>query len=44
MPKHMCEYLVSEKVQGHPIATIRQDNAGENKKACDTGSFEGLEA
>ncbi len=28
----MCEYMESEKVQGHPIAIIRQDNAGENKK------------
>jgi hypothetical protein len=30
--KYMCEYMVSENVQGHPIAIIRQDNAGENKK------------
>jgi hypothetical protein len=44
MPIYMCEYMESEKVQGHLIAIIRQDNAGENKKACDTGSFEGLEA
>jgi hypothetical protein len=44
MPKYMCEYIKSENVQGHPIAIIRQDNAGENKKTCDTGSFEGLEA
>ncbi len=29
---YMCEYMESEKVQGHPIAIIRQDNAGENKK------------
>jgi hypothetical protein len=32
MPMYMCEYMESEKVQGHPIAIIRQDNAGENKK------------
>jgi hypothetical protein len=32
MPKYMCEYMESEKVQGHPIAIIRQDNVGENKK------------
>jgi hypothetical protein len=32
MLKYMCEYMESEKVQGHPIAIIRQDNAGENKK------------
>jgi hypothetical protein len=32
MTKYMCEYMESEKVQGHPIAIIRQDNAGENKK------------
>jgi hypothetical protein len=32
MPIYMCEYMESEKVQGHPIAIIRQDNAGENKK------------
>jgi hypothetical protein len=31
MPKYMCEYMKSEKVQGHPIAIIRQDNAGKNK-------------
>jgi hypothetical protein len=29
---YMCEYMESEKVQDHPIAIIRQDNAGENKK------------
>jgi hypothetical protein len=28
----MCEYMESEKVRGHPIAIIRQDNEGENKK------------
>jgi hypothetical protein len=32
MPKYMCEYMESEKVQRHPIAIIRQNNAGENKK------------
>jgi hypothetical protein len=32
MPKYRCEYMESEKVQGHPIAAIRQDNAGKNKK------------
>ncbi len=32
MPKYMCEYMESEKVQGHPIAIIRQDNSGKNKK------------
>ncbi len=32
MPTYMCEYMESEKVQGHPIAIIRQDNAGENKE------------
>jgi hypothetical protein len=32
MPTYMCEYIESEKVQGLPIAIIRQDNAGENKK------------
>ena len=31
MPTYMCEYMESEKVQGHPIAIIRQDNVGENK-------------
>jgi hypothetical protein len=31
MPTYMCEYTESEKVQGHPIAIIRQDNVGENK-------------
>jgi hypothetical protein len=25
IPKYMCEYMESEKVQGHPIAAIRQD-------------------
>jgi hypothetical protein len=29
---YMCEYMENEKVQVHPIAIIRQDNAGENKK------------
>jgi hypothetical protein len=32
MSNYMCEVMESEKVQGHPIAIIRQDNAGENKK------------
>jgi hypothetical protein len=32
MPQYMCEYMESEKVQGHSIAITRQDNAGENKK------------
>jgi hypothetical protein len=32
MPKYMCEYMESEKVQGHPIAIIGQDKADENKK------------
>jgi hypothetical protein len=32
MPKYMCKYMESEKVQGHLIAIIRQDNAGKNKK------------
>jgi hypothetical protein len=32
MPKYMCEYMEKEKVQGHPIDIIRQDNAGKNKK------------
>ncbi len=28
MPTYMCEYMESKKVQGHPIAIIRQDNVG----------------
>jgi hypothetical protein len=32
MPTYMWEYMESEKVQGHLIAIIRQDNAGGNKK------------
>ncbi len=32
MPTYICEYMESEKVQGHPIAIIREDNAGENKE------------
>ncbi len=32
MPTYMCEYMESEKMQGHPIQIVRQDNAGENKK------------
>jgi hypothetical protein len=32
MPIYMCEYMESEKVRGQPIAIIRQDNVGENKK------------
>jgi hypothetical protein len=32
MPTYKCEYTESEKVRGHPIAIIRQDNVGENKK------------
>jgi hypothetical protein len=32
MAKILCEYMEREKVQGNPIAIIRQDNAGKNKK------------
>jgi len=32
MPKDMCEFMQQEKLHGHPISIIRQDNAGENKK------------
>ena len=32
MPKDMCEFMQQEKMRGHPISIIRQDNAGENKK------------
>ncbi len=32
MPKYMYKYMESKKVQGHPIAIIRQDNAGKSKK------------
>jgi hypothetical protein len=32
MPTYMWEFMESEKVRGHSIAIIRQDNAGENKK------------
>ncbi len=32
MPKDMCAFMQQEKLRGHPILIIRQDNAGENKK------------
>jgi hypothetical protein len=32
MPKDMCEFMQREKMCGHPILIIRQDNAGKNKK------------
>jgi len=30
--KDMCKFMQQEKMRGHPILIIRQDNAGENKK------------
>jgi hypothetical protein len=32
MPKDMCVFMQQEKLHGHLILIIRQDNAGENKK------------
>jgi len=32
MPKNMRMFMQQEKMHGHPISIIRQDNAGENKK------------
>jgi len=32
MPKDMCEFMQQEKMRGHPILIIRQDNTGKNKK------------
>ncbi len=32
MPKDMCAFMQQEKLRGHPISIIRQDNASKNKK------------
>jgi hypothetical protein len=32
MPKDMCTFMQQEKLRGHPISIIQQDNASENKK------------
>ena len=32
MPNNMCAFMQQEKVHGHPIEIICQDNAGKNKK------------